>query len=433
MEKVNSASKDTAQSKHLTPQGVLPDLHGMSETSLALRNLRGVVIILIVAFHSFSAYIVSQPASPPPFDNPPYAWRAFPIIDSERWIGFDLLCAFLFLFLMQLMFFLSGLFVWPSLLRRGWGTFVVRRVLRLGVPFVAGTYLLMPLAFYPVYRRTAVDPAWSAFWSHWTVLPISPAGPLWFLWFLLVLDIGAAVLFRFGSRAHFLSSILNKIVADPARLFIVLMCVSVAVYFPLAAIYSPWQWIGYGPFEIQAAFAPQYAIYFAAGVAVGAYGLERGLLDVNGMAARRWHYWVLGSIAAFLLWIGPTALIMKSEATSVGGLQVTADLSLMIFVGAACFGMIAVLLRYGTVRRRIIDQVSENGYGIYFYHYPVVLWLQYALLGIASAAIAKGLVVLIGALSLSLAASIVTNRILSTARPILNKAGACRASLQKLL
>jgi len=382
-----------------------------------------VVIILILAFHSFSAYIVSQPASPGRFDEPPFTWRAFPIVDSERWIGFDLLCAFLFLFLMQLMFFLSGLFVWPSLSRRGWGTFLVRRVLRLGVPFVVGTYLLMPLAFYPVYRRTAVDPAWSAFWSHWTALPMSPAGPLWFLWFLLVFDIGAAVLFRFGSRAHFLSSIVNKIVADPARLFIALMCVSAAVYFPLAAIYSPWQWIGYGPFEIQAAFAPQYAIYFAAGVAVGAYGLERGLLDVNGMLVRRWHYWVFGSLVAFLLWIGPTALIMKGEVTSIGGLQVAADLSLMIFVGAACFGMIAVLLRYGTVRRRIIDQVSENGYGIYFYHYPVVLWLQYALLGIAFAAIAKGLVVLIGALSLSLAASILTNRILSTAGPILNKAG----------
>ena len=396
---------------------------GFLKSSLALRNLRGVVIILILAFHSFSAYIVSQPASPGRFDEPPFTWRAFPIVDSERWIGFDLLCAFLFLFLMQLMFFLSGLFVWPSLSRRGWGTFLVRRVLRLGVPFVVGTYLLMPLAFYPVYRRTAVDPAWSAFWSHWTALPMSPAGPLWFLWFLLVFDIGAAVLFRFGSRAHFLSSIVNKIVADPARLFIALMCVSAAVYFPLAAIYSPWQWIGYGPFEIQAAFAPQYAIYFAAGVAVGACGLERGLLDVNGMLVRRWHYWVFGSLVAFLLWIGPTALIMKGEVTSIGGLQVAADLSLMIFVGAACFGMIAVLLRYGTVRRRIIDQVSENGYGIYFYHYPVVLWLQYALLGIAFAAIAKGLVVLIGALSLSLAASILTNRILSTAGPILNKAG----------
>jgi len=381
-----------------------------------------VVIILILAFHSFTAYIVSQPTDPPPFDNPPYTWRAFPIIDSERWIGFDLLCAFLFLFLMQLMFFYLAFLSGRAWYAEG-GTFLVRRVLRLGVPFVVGTYILMPLAFYPVYRRTAVDPAWSAFWSHWTALPVSPAGPLWFLWFLLVLDIGAAVLFRFGSRAHFLSSILNKIVADPARLFTVLMSVSAVAYFPLAAIYSPWQWVGYGPFEIQAVFAPQYAIYFAAGVAVGACGLERGLLDMNGMPARRWYYWVLGSLTAFLLWIGPTALIMKGEVTSIGGLQVAADLSLMIFVGAACFGMIAVLLRYGTVRRRIIDQVSENGYGIYFYHYPVVLWLQYALLGIAFAAIAKGLVVLIGALSLSLAASILTNRILSTAGPILNKAG----------
>src|SRR5262252_6497300 len=94
------------------------------KSSLALRNLRGVVIILILAFHSFSAYIVSQPASPGRFDEPPYTWRAFPIIDSERWIGFDLLCAFMFLYLMQLMFFLSGLFVWPSLSSRcairGW-------------------------------------------------------------------------------------------------------------------------------------------------------------------------------------------------------------------------------------------------------------------------------------------------------------------------
>jgi hypothetical protein len=44
-------------------------------------------------------------------------------------------------------------------------------------------------------------------------------------------------------------------------------------------------------------------------------------------------------------------------------------------------------------------------------------------LGIAFAAIAKGLIVLMGALSLSLAASIVTNRVLSTAGPIRNKAG----------
>jgi len=83
----------------------------MSAVSLALRNLRGVAILLILAFHCFSAYIVNQPAQAPLFDLAPYEWRALPIVDGERWLGFDLFCAFQFLYLMQLMFFLSGLFV----------------------------------------------------------------------------------------------------------------------------------------------------------------------------------------------------------------------------------------------------------------------------------------------------------------------------------
>src|ERR1700747_709153 len=82
-----------------------PGFGPMSAVSLALRNLRGLAILLIVAFHCFSAYIVNQPAHVPPFDLPPYDWRAMPIIDGERWLGFDLFCAFQFLYLMQLMFF----------------------------------------------------------------------------------------------------------------------------------------------------------------------------------------------------------------------------------------------------------------------------------------------------------------------------------------
>src|ERR1700722_8797212 len=74
------------------------------------RGLRRVLLLLIVAFHSLSAYIVTQPTTPPAFDLPPYDWRVFPIIDNERWLGFDLFCEFQFLYLMQFMFFLSGLF-----------------------------------------------------------------------------------------------------------------------------------------------------------------------------------------------------------------------------------------------------------------------------------------------------------------------------------
>ena len=54
----------------------------MSRSSLALSNLRGFAILMVVAFHSCIAYLNSQPDAALPFDIPPYGWRANPIVDS---------------------------------------------------------------------------------------------------------------------------------------------------------------------------------------------------------------------------------------------------------------------------------------------------------------------------------------------------------------
>ncbi len=383
-------------------------------TSLALRNLRGVLILLIVAFHCFSAYIVSQPATAPPFDSPPFDWRAFPIIDHERWLGFDLFCASQFLYLMQLMFFLSGLFVWSSIERRGAGYYLRHRLVRLGVPFVLGTYLLMPLAFYPVYRVTAVNPGWSSFWAHWQALPITPTGPMWFLWFLVVLNVGAVLLYQVWPAATRLWPWLARLTMPaPSRAFLITVAVTAVAYLPLAAIYSPWTWVGLGPFEVQAAFAPQYMIYFFLGVIVGACGYERGLLDMQGILARRWLLWLIGGIAAFFLWLIPTALLVKMPEGPVVVLRVIGDLGLVTFAAAISFALVALFLRFAAVHWPVIDGISENGYGIYFFHYLFTLWLQYALLSFALPAVAKGVIVLIGTVAFSWAASLLTNTIVA--------------------
>jgi len=102
---------------------------------LALDNLRAFVILLVLSFHSVLAYLNFLPTAPFPFDSPPYLWRAFPIVDTARWFGFDLFCAWQDVFLMSLFFFLSGLFVWRSLERKGTQIFLHDRMLRLGVPF----------------------------------------------------------------------------------------------------------------------------------------------------------------------------------------------------------------------------------------------------------------------------------------------------------
>ncbi len=233
----------------------------MTKSSLALSNLRGFAIVMVVAFHSCIAYLSSQPDAALPFDVPPYGWRANPIVDSARWLGFDLFCAFTYLYLMQLMFFLSGLFVWPSLSQKGARKFLYDRVLRLGVPFVMGLYLLMPVAFYPVYRVTAVDPSWSAFWSHWMALPFWPSGPMWFLWLLLAFNVAAAALYWLAPRAgESLGRLAAKAGSRPGRFFIALASVSALAYLPLAAVFEPWQWVQFGPFAFQPSLAPQGAL-----------------------------------------------------------------------------------------------------------------------------------------------------------------------------
>ena len=44
----------------------------MSRSSIALGNLRAVVIIMVLAFHSVLPYLASLPAAAYPFDSAPY-------------------------------------------------------------------------------------------------------------------------------------------------------------------------------------------------------------------------------------------------------------------------------------------------------------------------------------------------------------------------
>ncbi len=381
----------------------------MSKSSQALSNLRAYAIVMVVAFHSFIAYLASQPISPPPFERP-LEWATNPIVDAERWLGFDLFCAFQYVYLMHLMFFLSGLFVWGSIARKGGRTFLYDRFLRLGVPFVLGSFVLMPVAYYSVYRTTAVDPSWSAYWSQWLALPFWPVGPMWFLWFLLALNVVVAILYWVAPRTGELLGRLAGAAGDhPGRFFVGLLIISAATYVPMSAVFDPWQWIQIGIFGFQPSFAPQYIIYFFAGLAVGAHGIERGLLASDGMLAQRWPLWLAAAPAAFLLWLGPTALIV--QGTAVPGLQFAADLGFVLSAATACFGLAAFFLRFATVRDRLLDSLSEHAYAIYFFHYPFVLWLQYLLLGTALFAIAKAAIAFGATLILSWAAAAAMCRI----------------------
>jgi glucans biosynthesis protein C len=374
----------------------------MTGSSLALNNLRAFVILIVLAFHSVLAYLDFLPASQSPFDTPPYQWQSFPIIDSRRWFGFDIFCAYQDVYLMTFMFFLSGLFVWPSLVRKRSRTFLYDRLLRLGVPFLLAVYLLMPLALYPVYRVTAVDPSWVAFWRHWLALPMWPSGPQWFLWQLLVLSIAAAALHQFAPQwGDLLGRLSASARTHPARYCIGLVTASALAYVPLATLFTPWEWAQFGPFGFQLSRPLHYAVYFFAGVGLGACGLERGLLATDGMLARRWWAWLAGALVAFVLWIVPTALTMEVWGQGRLDLQIAANFGFVLSCATGCLFFAAVFLRFATNRWRVIDSLSESAYGMYLVHYVFVVWLQYILLGVALFAIGKAAIVFCVTLILS--------------------------------
>jgi hypothetical protein len=374
----------------------------MSKSSIALRNLRAVVIIIVLAFHSVLPYLASLPATAYRFDSPPYRWQAFPIVDSQRWFGFDLFCAWQDISLMALMFFLSGLFVSPSLARNGIWTFLSKRLLRIGVPCALAIIFLMPLAYYPAYRATATDPSVNAYWQHWFSLPFWPNGPQWFLCQLLALNLLAAALHGFALRW---SDRLVRLVAfasgNPVRFFVALVAVSTLAYVPMALAYSPFTWANVGPISLQLSRPLHYLVYFFVGLAVGSYGLDRGLFACDGTLARRWLAWLAAAVAGFVLWAAPTSITVADWSDAPLVLKLATGFGYVVACAAGCLFLLAVCLRFARERTRAFDSLSINAYGMYLVHYVFAVWLQYALLDTGLLAIGKAAIVFGGTLIMS--------------------------------
>jgi len=384
----------------------------MSTPGLALNNLRAVVIVIVLAVHAVMAYLGSSPASSFNFDDPPYRWRSIPIVDSERWFGFDIFCAFQDVYLISLLFFLSGLFVWPSLARSGSRIFLRDRLLRIGVPFALTVGLLMPLAHYPVYRVTAVDPGLASFWQHWLALPFWPAGPPWFLWVLLVFDFTAAVFYQLApASGEALGRSFGQLGTRPKPFVIALLSASALAYVPLALVFNPWDWFHIGPFSFQLCRPLHYLVFFLAGAGVGAYGIERGLLAVDGWLARRWAAAGIAAMVAFVLWLGMVGLAMAGEGQPPLAVQILEALSFVMCCSAGVLFMLALFLRFANRRLAALDPLKDKVYGIYLIHYVFSIWLQYALLGLAMFAVVKAMIVFTGTLLMSWASVAALRRI----------------------
>jgi peptidoglycan/LPS O-acetylase OafA/YrhL len=373
-----------------------PSRRAPSRASLALDNLRGIVILIVLAFHAALAYVSFAPAMSD-FATAPYTWRAFPILDDHRFFGFDLFCAWQDVYLMSLMFFLSGLFVWGSLVRKNNFSFVRDRLVRLGVPFLFGILIVMPLATYASYGVTARDPSVPDYLDKLLALPFWPVGPLWFLWQLVALSALAAGINWIAPKAiPALGRWSAGADGNVGRYFVCLVAISALAYVPLALAFTPWTWSNAGPFSVQLCRPLHYAVYFFAGIGVGVGGIERGLVAPDGPLARRWALWLAAALASLALWMGLSALTLGAAAPLV--VQAAADLGYALACACGCFFLVAASLRFAAAPSRLLGALGANAYGLYLLHYMFVVWLQFALLPLPLSAVIKWPIVFAGTL-----------------------------------
>jgi len=382
-----------------------------ARASQAIANLRGVFILILVSFHACLAYLGSTKDGSAPFDAPPYAWLAFPIVDERRFFGFDLYCAWVDVHLMAMMFFLSGLFVAPSLRRKGPTRFAADRLMRLGAPFLFGVMVLNPPAIYPAFHRLQPTASVADYIAAYRGLPFLPNGPLWFLWVLLAFSLFAAALFALSPRVFApLAALAVDARRRPARFLVALSAAAIVAYVPLTLVYGPFDWFERGLFSVQKSRPLLYGVYFFAATAVGAAGLGGGLLAPGAALVRRWRRLAALSPLMLFAWMGLTGVTLSFPLFAPLTMRVLSGLA---YVGASVAGvmlLMALVTRFCGERIGWLEPLSRNSLGIFILHYAPLVWMQYALSGAPLPAMLKALIVFLVALVSALVGAVALRR-----------------------
>jgi len=112
----------------IAPEVALESAQKAHGRNLSLDRARTFLTVIVVIHHAVI----------------PYTY--FGHTDAKSWLGFDMIVVATDSFFMAMFFFLSGLFVWPSLARREPGAFARDRLLRLGLPFAIAALTVIPVA-----------------------------------------------------------------------------------------------------------------------------------------------------------------------------------------------------------------------------------------------------------------------------------------------
>ena len=386
--------------------------------------LKAFIIVLVVGHHTAVYHHLIAPSYPPAsLVAKPHMWLVFPVVDSQHSILLTLFSTFNDIFFMSLMFFLSGIFLWKSLYRKGILLFFRDRSIRLGLPFIV-MLLITPLTFYPAYLQTDSS-GFPGFWQQFSAVN-QWSGPKWFLSLLMLFNIIAVFLFSaLPGIGNLLRKKTFKVFRQPAVFFSLVIILSSAAYVPMVlndlnAGWSGWMYRGpFGVLNFQANRIILYIVYFLTGVVIGAYGIERTFIIPDGMLARRWYVWMISALLVFIIHHNLSPVSANRNLILVqSSRKIMEGFIFVVSCATSSVALLAIFLRFAYRRTRLLDSLSANSYGIFIIHYGVISWLQYGLLKTSLPPMVKGSIVFILSLSFCWGAIALIRRIPSIAKVI---------------
>ena len=387
----------------------------LSSTSryLYLDYLRGVIVALVVLDHSLQAYA-------------PHFAKYWFLPDVDRNIIFDVFHMFNNSFIMPILFFISGVFLIPSLDRRGVWSFTKERFLRLGVPFIVGIPLLAPIVSYAAVlaEEGANAPHYTEFWVQSMTAESVQVGIFWFLYYLMLMIFIFTVIHKLFP---FLTRLIVRWVSWMAYKPIVgfvLVCFISAVFLGVSDLKwgAPW-FIGWGRvFHVQASRFMLLSFYFLVGVGLGGGQI---LEDKNLWArlASQWNTLVIATLAVGVFYIGYTLLNLEEGVYNMdfrlflraGGFSnqdvpipyasmmpvLTRTTLHGIFCALQTLMFLAIFYRFFNRDNETLSSLSRCSYGIYLTHECFVVWLHYFMYGNELPVVIKFIVTAVISLSVS--------------------------------
>jgi glucan biosynthesis protein C len=349
---------------------------GKTSRLFFIDHLRASLVTLVVLHHValvYGAVVI-------PF----YYFELGAINDPLAYLALLVFALFNQAWFMGAFFLLAGYFTPGSFDRKGTGSFLKDRLLRLGIPLIIFIFVLSPISWIGLWQMPAsltgitTPLTWQAY-PH--LLDIGRMGPLWFVAMLLIFDFGYAA-WRMLTRNRTSYSMSKSSLPSYLLIGVFILALALASYLLRIVVPIGKDVLGFPTLS----YLPQYLSLFVLGTIASRHNWFRTLPSSMGLVG-----FVTALVAGvFLFPLAFSGRLFSLELTPAlanamgNGHWRSAVYALWdsTFAVGMCLGAITLFRRFFNGQGRFGRFLSQHSYAVYIIHIPIVVFIAVALKGI---------------------------------------------------